>query len=585
MKAQTLFVLLFLAAAQAPYPQTGPAGNGAETAAPGGASANGASAEAAAEKPAAETPAPPGTDPVWRQALGGAVTGLPAVQAESVVVVCDGGTLKCYSRTGRQLWTYFARGRLAPYVTRSREGTSYICSAGGLLLAINRSGRELWRINLGAPISAPVISGWDGRIFVTAGEKLSCFTAAGFRLWSLTPESPFALAPVLNLRGGLTAVLENGELLDIDPFGGYRSQKRSPAPELVVPMEDGSVLGFYRTGVPELIDPDGGAGRKLPALPGLPLAAVSRGDKAAMAFPNGQVRLLSCTEGRILWTGESHMAAAEETGMIYDERGIYVLSRSGAAGFAEDGRRLWLFRLRGSAALPAFSDEGLLYSGGGDWILYAYQVEERIREQKRSLYGPAPLGSYGMGNPPPSPWADYYYRFDETQLRLQLARITGDIVEGRTGTRERVYAAYLMEIAGGRSEGAFPAAAPPPLGEQIEALRLLGFLGSRETIPFLTNLFYRAREPLIKAAAAEAIGRIGVDPDGLAIRVFTWAALPPEQDEQVLAAVARAAGALCRFSGPPLSDAGVRLLLVLTADSRPPSVRREARRELDSLAP
>jgi outer membrane protein assembly factor BamB len=502
-----------------------------------------------------------------------------------VVVVCDGGTLKCYSRTGRQLWTYFARGRLAPYVTRSREGTSYICKTNGALLAINRAGRELWQINLGSPISAPVISGWDGRIFVTTRERLFCFTAAGFRLWSLTPESPFALEPVLNLRGGITAVLENGELLDIDPFGGYRSQKLSPAPAFITPMEDGSVLSFYKTGAPELIRPDGAAGPKLPALPGFPLAAASRGDRAAMVFPNGQVQLLSCTEGRILWTGESHIAAAEETEMIYDERGIYVLSRSGAAGFAGDGRRLWLFRLRGSAALPAFSDEGLLYSGGSDWILYAYKVEERIREQAGSLYGPAPLGSYGMGNPFPSPWADYYYRFDETQLRLQLSRIAGDITEGRTGTRERAYAAYLMETARGLSEGALPASAPPPLREQIEALRLLGFLGSRETIPFLTDLFYRAREPLIKAAAAEARGRIGVDPDGLAIRVFTWAALPPGEDEQVLAAAARAAGALCRFSGPPLSDAGVRLLSSLAADSRPPLVRREARREIDSLAP
>ncbi|MDR2019925.1 MAG: PQQ-binding-like beta-propeller repeat protein [Treponema sp.] len=571
---QTLFGLLLLFTAMPVlYSQAGSAGNGSG----GGIPAGDAAEEAAAFLP--------GTEPVWRQALGGAVTGLPAVQAESVVAVCDGGALKCYSRTGRQLWTYYARGKLAPYVTRSREGTSYICGTNGSLLAINRAGRELWQINLGSPISAPVISGWDGRIFVATRERLFCFTAAGFRLWSLEPESPFALEPVPNLRGGLAAVLENGDLLDIDPFGEYRSQKLSPAPALITPMEDGSVLGFYTAGAPELIGPDGTAGRKLPALPGLPLAAASRGDKAAAVFADGRVQLLSCTEGRVLWTGESHIAAAEETGMIYDERGIYVLSRSGAAGFAGDGRRLWLFRLRGSAAVPAFSDEGLLYSGGSDWILYAYKVEERIREQPRSLYGPAPLGSYGMGNPFPSPWADYYYRFDESRLRLQLARIAGDITQGRTGRRERAYAAYLMEIARGLSEGALPASAPPPLREQIEALRLLGFLGSRETIPFLADLFYRAREPLIKAAAAEAIGRIGVDPDGLAIRVFTWAALPPEEDEQVLAAVARATGALCRFSGPPLSGAGVRLLSVLAADSRPPPVRREARREIDSLAP
>jgi outer membrane protein assembly factor BamB len=511
------------------------------------------------------------------------VTGLPAVQAESVVVVCDGGNLKCYSREGKQLWDYYARGRLTPYVTRSREGTSYICRTDGTLIAVNRSGRELWRIGLGAPLSAPVLSGWDGRIFAAAGTSLSCYNAAGYRLWTRVQGVPAAAVP--DTRGGLVMALEK-ELVTVDAFGRAVSRELRETPRIIAPLADGSALVFYESGAAELIGGKAGP-TALPAFPGVPLAAASRFDKAALAFAGGRVLLFSGSEGKILWAGESHIGAAEETGMLYDERGVYVLSKSGAAGFTEDGRRLWILRLSGSAALPAFSDEGILYSGGADWILYAFKLEDRVRNQGRSLYGPAPPGSYGLGNPPPSPWADYHYRFEERELQTQLALIAQAVREGRIGDRETAYVGYLMETAGRASPdtaGPGPGSGPP-IRERAEAIRLLGYLGSRETVPFLANLFYRDREILVKAAAAEAIGRIGVDPEGTAIRVFTWAIASPFQDEQVLAAAARATGALCRFSGPPLSDTGVRLLSALTAGDRPAAVRREAQRELASLRP
>jgi hypothetical protein len=79
-------------------------------------------------------------EPIWRQALGGAVMGAPSVQAETVATVCEGGTLKTYSRFGNPLWSYFARGRLSPYVSQSPEGTSYICRTNGIFIAVNRSG-------------------------------------------------------------------------------------------------------------------------------------------------------------------------------------------------------------------------------------------------------------------------------------------------------------------------------------------------------------------------------------------------------------------------------------------------------------
>jgi outer membrane protein assembly factor BamB len=196
-----------------------------------------------------------------------------------------------------------------------------------------------------------------------------------------------------------------------------------------------------------------------------------------------------------------------------------------------------------------------------------------------------PEGSYGLGNPSPSSWADYYFRFNEDEMRLRLDRIEEDLHLGQVGANEREYTAYLMEIAGSLPNPV-PAGNPPvQVRYRAQAVRLLGFMGSRETIPFLANVFTRDPEPPVKTAAAEAIGRIGVDPEGKALRAFTNAVFPPVplRDEQVLTAVAAAAGALCRFSGPPLSDTGVKLLTALSAGDRPPVVKNQARRELDSL--
>jgi outer membrane protein assembly factor BamB len=552
-------------------------------------------------QPGGEAGEPLNTAPLWRQALGGEVLGLPAVQAQSAVVALDSGSIKAYSTGGRSLWTYHARGRISPYVTRSREGTCYISRTTGTFIVVNRAGRELWRANPGGPLSGPVVPGWDGRIFVPTGRGISCYTASGCLLWQKNLESPIKLQPLLSGEGGILLTLENNELLHIDPFGKTLSRKLSAAPRAVLSMrptgKPGRVMVLYENGAAEMVDPARPEQRPytLPRLPGPPLAAVSRENQAAVTLADGQVVLVSGEDGSFLWYGDSHLKnqrsppAAGEVTMIFDERGVYVLSKTGATGFTSDGRRLWFIRLEGAAAIPAFGDDGVLYSGGDDWILYAYRLEDRVRRQTQSLYGPAPLGSYGTGNPPPSPWADYYFRFSEDEMDAQFSRIEAVLAAHRIGEDELAYTAYLMEVAGGnyRRPGASQYHPAVQVIYRVKALRLLAILGSRETIPFLTDLFIRDHEPVIKAAAADAIGKIGIDPEGIALGAFMAAIFPsgPVQDEQVLTAVAAATGALCRFSGPPLSDMGVKILSLLTADHQPRPVRQQARRELTTLRP
>jgi outer membrane protein assembly factor BamB len=499
------------------------------------------------------TEAPVNAAPIWRQALGGEVLGLPAVQAQSAVVALDSGSIKAYSTQGRPLWTYQARGRISPYVTRSREGTCYISRTNGTFIAVNRAGRELWRATPGGPLSGPVVPGWDGRVFVPTGQKISCYTGAGHLLWQKNLESPISLHPALSQEGGIMLVLENGVFLAIDPFGKTLSRRLSEVPRALLSLGPGGgagrFLAFYQNGGAEIFDPARPDRRPavLPRLPAPPLAAASRENQAAVTLANGQVVLVSGEDGGFLWFGDSHLKnqRAPEPGeiaMIFDDRGVYVLSRTGATGFTGDGRRLWFIRLEGAAAIPALGDDGVLYSGGEDWILYAYRLEDRVLRREQSLYGPAPLGIYGTGNPPPSPWADYYFRFDENEMTAQFSRIEAVMKTPGVGEDELAYTAYLMEVAG--SGLGRPGAAQPPVQVhyRVRALQLLGTLGSRETIPFLTDLFTRDPEPVIKTAAAAAIGNIGLDPEGVALAAFTAAIFPAGsvRDEQVLSALAAA---------------------------------------------
>jgi outer membrane protein assembly factor BamB len=355
-----------------------------------------------------------------------------------------------------------------------------------------------------------------------------------------------------------------------------------------------TVLAIYKNGEAESIrwynDGSSSFAAPFPGLGSAPLGAVNRDDTIGAALADGRVLLFSVTEGKPLWSGGSHISATDSAAnarLIYDERGVYALTNSGATGYGTDGKQLWTIKFQGTQSPPAFSDEGILYSGSSDWVLYAYHLEDTVKIRKQSLYGPAAEGSYSAGDPRPSPWAEDYNRYEWAVIQDRLETISAAIRNGRIAADEKSYAAYLMEISGSMAQAPVNQDRLHPLvhvHHRAGAARLLSYIGSRETIPFLADLCRSDPDPLVKAAAAEAIGYIGVDPDGAALAAFSSLVFPliPGRDEQVMTAIAAATGSLCRFSGPPLSESGARILAAL-ASLGPSLSRAAAQRELNSL--
>jgi len=389
--------------------------------------------------------------------------------------------------------------------------------------------------------------------------------------------------------GGIIFALENNEVYRIDPFGNSYIWMLSKKPAVLVSLDQYRIMALYPDGSMEII----GAAEDwymssqneiqfslLPKFPAGALAAAYRNGNIAAVLNDGRISFVSLNERKILWEGDSHIREDLKKGgkpeteaeIIFNERGIYVLSRNGATGFSHDGKRLWLINLQDSASIPAIDENGLLYSGGKDWILYAYKTEDRLLPARNSFYGTFPEGSYKMG----SPQAIYMPAFplSEYEIKRTLDQISSAVKLGRVGPNESAWTTFLLTVSANQEH----------IQYRTAALHLLGQIGSRDTIPWLVNIFNRENETVIKAAVAAAIGAIGTDSNGIAMQAFLHSVSQNSiKDEQVLSAITLATGSLCRFSGPPLSQTGIKILNLLCENNQPSAIRKQALKELSSL--
>jgi outer membrane protein assembly factor BamB len=242
-----------------------------------------------------------------------------------------------------------------------------------------------------------------------------------------------------------------------------------------------------------------------------------------------------------------------------------------------------------SSSVPAISDEGLLYACGIDDILRVYKIEVRPRTVTTNrYYGAEPEGNYGMGNPPPSPWAGQRSRFIDSDQERTYEEISLAVRTGQIGLNEPIYVAYMMEMISSHFGTPNESQVRPDVRptQRVRLINLLAMVGSRETIPFLWNVFDRDPEPAVRSACAEAIGRIGVDPTGRSFHSYYYLLSPnnPNVDPHLVLAASSSIARICRFGGPPLAHEGIRVLRYFSnLPSVPNRVRLQIRAEIDGL--
>jgi outer membrane protein assembly factor BamB len=524
--------------------------------------------------------------PLWRRAIGGVILGSPSVQDLSIVMIIEGGIVRAYSPQGSLLWEYLASGKLAPFITRTWEGTSYIYRTSGVLIALNRAGLELWKANVKSPLSHAVVIGWDGRIFAPMNDKIACYNNNGRPLWTRELSGTIALPPVLDKNGGLLTALDDGKLLQINAFGKIKETRLAQTPSLLIalfPNKDDTkmddILAIGEDGEVEIV---GGISR-FPRLEAPPLVAREYNGRIAIALSNGELLLFS-NEGEKLWSVDSGVSGGlgldHRTVLLHDERGIYVLGMTKAIAFDPKGNMKWSLNIRNATVPPSFGDEGVLYLSGSDWILYAYSMEDARGAQQAPTQR---AGKYGLGELPGQ--RVNYYQYNGASLSFQFDVIRESLEKGQVGEDEPMYTSFLKETAASM-RNSLPLShgkSSAHLQQRLEAVELLELLGSEELTLFLADLFLGDPDPLMKTATADAIGIIGVDREGWAMKAFSQAVKTASSNEQYLFSLVKSVGAICRRAGPLAMREGVPILAAIRAQATAPLAQRQAVEELQTL--
>ncbi|GMO31984.1 MAG: hypothetical protein Ta2F_07790 [Termitinemataceae bacterium] len=524
---------------------------------------------------------------IWRQSLGGNILCPPSYQLESVVAVCAGGKLIAFSKDGKLLWQYKAGGRLLPFAARSGFSTTYICRTNNILHAVNRVGKLLWQKNLkDSMICAPII-GWDERVFIFLQKKIMCLNARGVVLWKIDIESPLAFDAVPDKSGGIACILQDGTFLNISAFGMVHAVLLPKVPKSIVPFKNkynDQFLIIYKDGEIDFFEN---------TIPNSNFKALGTSVIASCEYNNSAAILLATGE-LVLWSPEAGVTKKiasglrpkqnEQCSMQYNKDGITLLSNQMAIAFNSKLETAWSMILNSTSTLPARGDN-ILFVSGNDWLLYAYGIKNddvKISNNKNSLVV-LPSNNYGLFQAPGDAW-DRLKNTNKSDFEQLIKTISMDERNGNIGENEVYYTKILLGMA--QTEDEFlEIAAPENLQLRLQAIYLLGKIGSPEIIPFLVDLFSGKSDITIKTAAAEALGSIGMDPDMLALNAFDAGIRTEESpaNEHILISIAKAVSSICRFSGPPLSGKGIPILIEIKNQTKSRLVLKTVQAELDAL--
>ncbi len=554
----------------------------------------------------------------FRFALRGRPVAGPVVARGQVWVVSESRELFVLDESGRALarraWDSGAPRFIAP----DPFGRALVGLSDGRLLLLNRAGGEVWTAKAGGLISAPPAFGSDGRSFLVAGGRLECRAASGAPLWRAELPGAALLAPAALASGGarsregVALAVAGGRIAAFDEDGeprwlvetGAQVAALAAAPPAFTPATPDSaptgtdaanpaaLLATLGDGSVLLVRADGAA-EKGARLPFVPVLLEGDAEGWVAAGPSGELARLDAT-GALVWSARTETGAPHSAGRFGSgaEGRVVVSGSRGAASFDPAGVPMRALAVRGAVGPVVASPAGRVYAGATDWILYAFDFELSFPAPRSDAPGEASgyaasARVLASGDPL---WAWDFQ--DSDALRAGLAELAKTLRSGTIGTEERYAGAWAAAVGLGLGPApASPFGGPAPYGPQpidplarARACELLGALGSPRAASALAEIWSADPDQAVRAAAARAIGAIGLDPDGAFLSAFAGALDRSVLDEGLALASIDAVEALYRANGS-LGDASAALALVrLAAKPYGSAVRSRAAKVLSLLA-
>lgn len=536
---------------------------------------------------------------------GAAVTG-PEAGSDRVWIVSEDRTLYILDDSGRAVgrrpWTAGTPG----WIALDPFGRALLPATDGSLVLVNRAGLEVWRVRPGTPVTRAPVFGADGRSFAVADSRLLTWSASGRLLWSADQAAEIVVGPCVRFTasgetrviialedGTLREYREDGTLLSSvpgDAGGAPSSSVPSGFPAVASPsalcgLGDGLVLA-YRDGTVSVRNE---AGQETSRVRLAAPVLAAEGDRA-------EAWLLLAGGSVVRLREDGTVAGTTPTG-IRDARGlrvfpgrVLVLGPRGVASLAKDGQVYRDLSLRHAPRMPAVTSSGIVLSAGEDWILYAYRFEGPLGEPARPAPGYVDFASARARADEEIFWNPGFG--DDAALR-DLGRIEKSLGSASIGAEESNALLFCSAVALGYGvressiRGGTAPAGPRPAGAlpRAWACDILGMLGSPRAVPVLTEVYLRDPDPAVRASAARAVGAIGLDLTGQALRAFQGAADREFfLDERSALATIDAVEGIYRALGELADPGGIRAVLRLAAKPYGPAVRSRALAALRRLS-
>lgn len=547
---------------------------------------NPAFAQSGAPANAAEQASP---DLLFRFPAEGVVSTGPVVSGELAWFISDSKTLFIMDVSGKAIGRRALDIRSAAFIACDPYGRAALPDGQRGLMLVNKAGQLVWRYELPAPAVAAPAYGPDGRLYVAAGAELLCLAPNGAPIWRRALGARPVAGPAAGPGGGPAVALPGGRVIAFGQDG-----------EILIDRTLGADAGFLAGRLGELgcalkdgefvvLRPDGpwaaGAPRPATPRPAEPRALSAGPDGYAVLDADGRLRAFG-PDGQELWAAR---AAARPPLALRSYAGrVVLLSSDAVRSYGADGALFRELSLRNAAGLPAITSSGAVLSGGRDWIVYAYRFERPLvglePERPRIL----DRGALKAAAADALRW--YASEPDDDAVMSMLVDIeksleSGTIGEGLVSGGMAAAAAATGALSAPFGSGAVRPGPVPAAGlSRLKAIELLGRFGFPAATELLAELFRAERDSAVKAAAASAVARIGLDPGGVAMEAFAAEASMGRLDARGAEAVVEAIEALYRASGGLDKPAGALALLRIAGNaSYPEALRRRAERVLRTI--
>lgn len=531
-----------------------------------------APAQDAAPQPAARPlePAPRSVEPAFRLPAGGKALAGPVVDVvqrpPAAWLLSEDGALYALTESGALAARVPLPGSPARFLATDAFGRALVLLDQGRLAAYTRLGSRAWDFELGEGAGAPagIASGSDGRLFVATPSRLLCLNPGGRLLWAAALPGRTSCPPSVDGLGRPCAGLADGRVACFDAYGTTVGTARlgsavlclapilgSPAAAAgTVPAAAGTVLAAAcADGRLRLIARDLSLIAEA-ALSPLPLVGLATGGGIVYALDSGGAAIAIDAAGVILW--KTQTACRDGTLSLFAER-LLVSSSGRGVSLSLGGEVIREISIANASGRAAPSPSGLLFSAGADWVLAAYRFEKALG---------APLVAATPAYPIPEDLAAGYLLYDpragegDRQISI-LSDIEKSLESSSIGAEEGRAAGFCQAVAlgefdGDRSETERRRRANPLA--RAMACAILGELGSPAYRAALIRVLATDSDSAVRAQACEALGAIGVDPDGLTAAAFLAAASRPVEEGTAMSLIAAVERMALRSGTPPTID-------------------------------